>query len=110
MRISFIGGIGQVGKILEVKSWDDYDKRGAVKVKWKSGSCTNTYRVGAHGCVDVIYTQKTKATSGGKYYPDHLPVVAHVGETNQFLSYSEKVRYREQGKLFVKSKPLRVFR
>ncbi|XP_078314361.1 uncharacterized protein LOC111128440 isoform X2 [Crassostrea virginica] len=72
------GGIGQVGKILEMKSWDDYDKRGAVKVKWKSGSCTNTYRVGAHGCVDVIYTQKTKATSGGKYYPDHLPVVAHV--------------------------------
>lgn len=71
----FSGGEGQVGKILEVITWDGRYKRGGVKVQWKSDSSIREYRVGADGCVDVIYTQKTKVTSGGKYYPDHLPVV-----------------------------------
>ena len=56
-------------------SWDTRDSRGGVRVQWKSDSSIYEYRVGADGCVDVIYTVKTNATFGGNYYPDHLPVV-----------------------------------
>lgn len=76
MCISYSGGEGQVGEILEVVSWDTRDSRGCVKVQWKSDWTLGKYRVGADGCVDVICSNK--ATFGGKYYRDHLPV---VGET-----------------------------
>lgn len=56
-------------------TWAGKYHRGGVRVQWQTDSSVNEYRVGGEGCVDVIYTRKKSATSGGKYYPDHLPVV-----------------------------------
>lgn len=69
------GGEGEVGKIKAVVDWDKKFHRGGVKVLWKSDPGLKTYRVGGEGCVDVIYTRMKETATGGKYYPDHLPVV-----------------------------------
>lgn len=74
----YTGGEGEVGRIQEVVTWNKKYHRGGVKVMWKNDSSMSDYRVGAEGCVDIIFTRVKNATSGGKYYPDHLSVVGKI--------------------------------
>jgi hypothetical protein len=78
----YSGGEGEAGRIQEVVAWDKKFHRGGVKVQWKHDSTCKKYRVGGEGCVDVIYTCTKQTASGGKYYPDHLPVVGEEFCTN----------------------------
>lgn len=94
------GGEGQVGKIQKVITWAGKYHRGGVRVQWQTDSSVNEYRVGGEGCVDVIYTRKKSATSGGKYYPDHLPVVDVDKSGIIFLKPGDKVKVNLTVKAF----------
>ncbi|XP_048753764.2 E3 ubiquitin-protein ligase MIB2-like [Ostrea edulis] len=86
------GGEGEVGRIQEVVMWDKKFHRGGVRVQWKNDSTSKDYRVGGEGCVDVIYTRMKETASGGKYYPDHIPVVDVVNPGVILLKPGDKVR------------------
>lgn len=86
------GGEGEVGRIQEVVTWDKKFHRGGVKVMWKNDSTGKVYRVGGEGCVDVIYTRMKETASGGKYYPEHLPVVDVVNPGVILFKPGDKVR------------------
>ncbi|KAL5013169.1 hypothetical protein ScPMuIL_007439, partial [Solemya velum] len=62
---------------------------GAREVYWPIPKTTGSFRLGAEGCVDLIFTEPT---SGYKYYPDHLPVVDVVNPGMVCLVNGDKVR------------------
>ncbi|XP_056020573.1 E3 ubiquitin-protein ligase MIB2-like [Ostrea edulis] len=94
------GGEGEVGRIQEVVTWNKKYHRGGVKVMWKNDSSMSDYRVGAEGCVDIIFTRVKNATSGGKYYPDHLSVVDVEKSGIILLKSGDKVRVNLTQKAF----------
>lgn len=94
------GGEGQEGKIQEVVTWAGKYHRGGVRVQWQTDSSVKEYRVGGEGCVDVIYIRKESVTSGGKYYPDHLPVVDVDKPGIIFLKSGDKVQVNLTVKAF----------
>ncbi|XP_022903103.2 E3 ubiquitin-protein ligase MIB2 [Onthophagus taurus] len=70
------GGEGNVGEVMDIRGWDNESCRSVVNVKWVSGT-TNVYRLGHKGLCDVKFVE---ATSGGSYYPDHLPILGQNTE------------------------------
>ncbi|RWS07269.1 E3 ubiquitin-protein ligase MIB2-like protein, partial [Dinothrombium tinctorium] len=65
------GGEGKIGKVIDIRGWDNESRRSVANVMWASGS-TNVYRLGHKGKVDLKYVIDA---SGGYYYRDHLPVL-----------------------------------
>lgn len=65
------GGEGKVGKVIDIRGWDNESRRSVANVMWSSGS-TNVYRLGHKGKVDLKCMQSAE---GGKYYRDHLPIL-----------------------------------
>ncbi|XP_050306891.1 E3 ubiquitin-protein ligase MIB2 [Anthonomus grandis grandis] len=65
------GGEGKVGTVIDIRGWDNETSRSVVNIQWSSGN-TNVYRLGHKGICDIKFIQPT---SGGSYYPDHLPVL-----------------------------------
>lgn len=80
-----LGGQGSVGKILEVGTFTGGYYRGGVRVRWPSKPDNLVgYKVGAEGRVNLMAVSKT---SGGYYYPDHLPA---LGTNNSILTLSRQ--------------------
>ncbi|CAG2115647.1 unnamed protein product, partial [Medioppia subpectinata] len=65
------GGEGKVGKVIDIRGWDNESRRSVANVMWASGS-TNVYRVGHKGKVDLKYVVDS---AGPFYYRNHLPVL-----------------------------------
>ncbi|XP_023022675.2 E3 ubiquitin-protein ligase mind bomb 2 isoform X1 [Leptinotarsa decemlineata] len=65
------GGEGKLGIVLDIRGWDNESSRSVVNVRWYYGS-TNVYRLGHKGNCDIKFVE---SSSGGYYYPDHLPVL-----------------------------------
>lgn len=66
------GGDGQIGRVIDVRGWDDESARSVANVEWSSGS-TNVYRLGHKGKVDL---RVVHSTVGGSYFREALPVVS----------------------------------
>jgi hypothetical protein len=65
------GGPGKRGKIMEIGTFSGGHYRGGVRVRWDCKPDSQLgYKVGAEGKVDLVAKSKT---SGGSYYPEHLP-------------------------------------
>lgn len=64
-------GEGKVGRVLDIRGWDNESSRSVANVTWFSGA-TNVYRLGHKGNCDVQFVE---ASSGGQYYPEHLPIL-----------------------------------
>lgn len=60
-----------MGRVLDIRGWDNESSRSVVNVTWFSGS-TNVYRLGHKGYCDIKFVE---SSSGGYYYPEHLPVL-----------------------------------
>ncbi|XP_017770647.1 PREDICTED: E3 ubiquitin-protein ligase MIB2 [Nicrophorus vespilloides] len=73
------GGQGKVGKVLDIRGWDNESSRSVANVTWANGS-TNVYRLGHKGNCDIKYVE---AASGGRYYIEHLPILGHIVEQVQ---------------------------
>lgn len=58
------GGDGKVGRVLDVRGWDNESGNSVANVAWATGS-TNVYRVGHKGKVDLRLIQ---SSVGGSYY------------------------------------------
>ena len=71
VSLSFTGGEGKVGRVIDIRGWENESGRSVANVTWTSGN-TNVYRLGHKGKVDIKYTQEA---SGGTYYRDHLTVL-----------------------------------
>lgn len=67
------GGLGSVGRVVDIRGWDDDSGRSVATVTWPTGS-TNVYRLGYKGCVDLSCVEEAIA---GTYYKEHLP---HLGQ------------------------------
>ncbi|KAG5886403.1 hypothetical protein JTB14_030762 [Gonioctena quinquepunctata] len=65
------GGEGKIGVVLDIRGWDNESSRSVVNVRWQFGS-TNVYRLGHKGNCDIKFIE---SSSGGYYYPDHLPIL-----------------------------------
>ncbi|KAL1497181.1 hypothetical protein ABEB36_008180 [Hypothenemus hampei] len=74
------GGPGQIGRVIDIKEWNDESYRSIATVHWFSGS-TYMYRVGYKGICDI---QAVEPSSGGSYYPDHLPILDQQMEDEMF--------------------------
>ena len=68
------GGDGKVGRVVDIRGWDNESGRSVANVIWSSGS-TNVYRLGHKGKVDLKCVQ---ANSGGSYYVTHLPILGRA--------------------------------
>ncbi|XP_060077596.1 E3 ubiquitin-protein ligase mind-bomb-like isoform X2 [Ylistrum balloti] len=88
------GREGEIGTVTKLKDWKNHSQRGGVSVMWKSTKEEHLHRLGGEGCVDVVFTRSKQATSGGKYYPEHLPLVDVVNKGNftVALKPSDKVK------------------
>lgn len=88
------GGEGEIGTVTKIKAWNKQSDRGGVSVLWKSTKEEHLHRLGGEGCVDVIFTGSKQAKSGGKYYPEHLPLVDVVNKGNYTVALkpSDKVQ------------------
>lgn len=64
-----VGGEGKVGKVVDIRGWDNESGRSVASVTWSNGT-TNVYRMGHKGKVDLKYVSDGQ---GGFYYKDHLP-------------------------------------
>ena len=69
------GGIGKIGKVLEIHGWDSESERSVATVLWPSTNIQNVYRLGHKGKVDLKVPPGQPAAVCGTYYPDHLPVL-----------------------------------
>ncbi|XP_066147200.1 E3 ubiquitin-protein ligase MIB2 [Euwallacea fornicatus] len=78
------GGEGKVGRVVDVRGWDNESNRSVVNVHWLSGS-RNVYRLGHKGICDI---KCVEPSSGGTYYPEHLPVLGQ----NVELAVSKPIR------------------
>ncbi|CAG0880694.1 unnamed protein product [Cyprideis torosa] len=65
------GGPGKVGRVVDIRGWDNDSEFSVANVVWSSGS-TNVYRVGHKGKVDLKLVQPA---AGGLYYKDQLPIL-----------------------------------
>ncbi|KAF7267945.1 hypothetical protein GWI33_018888 [Rhynchophorus ferrugineus] len=65
------GGEGKIGQVLDIRGWDNETSRSVANVKWFTGS-TNVYRLGHKGICDIKFVEPS---SGGTYYPEHLPIL-----------------------------------
>jgi len=65
------GGDGKVGRVIDIRGWDNESGQSVGNVAWTSGS-TNVYRIGHKGKVDLRLVQ---ASTGGRYYRESLPVL-----------------------------------
>lgn len=63
--------LGKVGRVLDIRGWDNESSRSVANVQWFSGN-TNVYRLGHKGNCDIKFIE---SSSGGHYYPEHLPVL-----------------------------------
>lgn len=63
------GGEGKVGKVVDIRGWDQESGRSVASVTWSNGT-TNVYRMGHKGKVDLKYVSDGQ---GGYYYKEHLP-------------------------------------
>ncbi|KAH1024185.1 E3 ubiquitin-protein ligase MIB2 [Dendroctonus ponderosae] len=70
------GGDGKIGKVVDIRGWDTESARSVAKVHWFSGK-TNVYRLSHKGICDIQYIEPS---SGGNYYPDHLPILGQILE------------------------------
>ncbi|XP_033764387.1 E3 ubiquitin-protein ligase MIB2-like isoform X2 [Pecten maximus] len=88
------GGEGEMGKVTNLKEWNKQSQRGGASVLWKSTKEEHLHRLGGEGCVDIIFTGSKQAKSGGKYYPEHLPLVDVVNKGNYTVALkpSDKVQ------------------
>lgn len=66
---------GKIGKVVDIRGWDTESARSVAKVHWFSGK-TNVYRLAHKGICDIHYIEPS---SGGNYYPDHLPILGRNG-------------------------------
>lgn len=64
-------GDNKVGRVMEIRGWDNESCRSVANVLWITGS-TNVYRLGHKGNVDLKYLV---ASVGGYYYKNHMPVL-----------------------------------
>ncbi|KAF5271379.1 hypothetical protein FQA39_LY08177 [Lamprigera yunnana] len=105
------GGEGKVGKVLDIRGWDNESSRSVANVTWISGS-TNVYRLGHKGNCDVKFIE---SVTGGSYYSKHLPILGHtleqsvvrpvctgpspfsVGDKVQVIVSVEELRAMQQG-------------
>ncbi|CAH0558346.1 unnamed protein product [Brassicogethes aeneus] len=71
------GGEGKMGKVLDIRGWDNESSRSVANVAWFSGS-TNVYRLGHKGNCDV---KCVEGSQGGLYYPEHLPVLGQGADS-----------------------------
>ncbi|XP_057380632.1 E3 ubiquitin-protein ligase MIB2-like [Daphnia carinata] len=65
------GGEGKIGRVVDLRGWDNESGRSVANVAWASGS-TNVYRLGHKGKVDL---KCVHAAVGGYYYREALPVL-----------------------------------
>lgn len=65
------GGEGRIGKVTDIRGWDNESGRSVANVTWTKGS-TNVYRLGHKGKVDL---RCVKPAFGGYYYREHLPIL-----------------------------------
>ncbi|CAG9771297.1 unnamed protein product [Ceutorhynchus assimilis] len=68
------GGEGKIGKVVDIRGWDNESSRSVANVHWFSGS-TNVYRLGHKGICDIKFVEPS---SGGSYYPEHLPILGQT--------------------------------
>lgn len=62
---------GKMGRVLDIRGWDNESSRSVANVTWFSGA-TNVYRLGHKGNCDIKFIE---SSSGGSYYPEHLPIL-----------------------------------
>uniref|UniRef100_A0A8C1Y4Z4 E3 ubiquitin-protein ligase MIB2 n=1 Tax=Cyprinus carpio TaxID=7962 RepID=A0A8C1Y4Z4_CYPCA len=89
------GGEGKVGKVVDIRGWDQESGRSVASVTWSSGT-TNVYRMGHKGKVDLKYVSDVQ---GGYYYKEHLPKLgknqlskAHIYQ-KKYLDYLQDFWY-----------------
>ncbi|XP_065127400.1 E3 ubiquitin-protein ligase MIB2 isoform X3 [Paramisgurnus dabryanus] len=70
------GGEGKVGKVVDIRGWDQESGRSVASVTWSNGT-TNVYRMGHKGKVDLKYVSDVQ---GGFYYKEHLPKLGEHAE------------------------------
>ncbi|XP_062855241.1 E3 ubiquitin-protein ligase MIB2 isoform X2 [Trichomycterus rosablanca] len=70
------GGEGKIGKVVDIRGWDQESGRSVASVTWSSGT-TNVYRMGHKGKVDLKYVCDGQ---GGYYYKEHLPKLGEHAE------------------------------
>ena len=68
------GNRGNIGKVIDIRGWDNESGRSVATVTWPSGS-TNVYRLGYKGCVDLCFSE---AALCGTYYKEHLPILGQL--------------------------------
>lgn len=73
-----VGGEGKVGKVVDIRGWDNESGRSVASVTWSNGT-TNVYRMGHKGKVDLKYVSDGQ---GGFYYKDHLPKLGRLFSLN----------------------------
>lgn len=94
------GGPGKKGKITDVGTFTGGHYRGGVRVRWDHQPDNQLgYKVGAEGKVDLIAKSKT---SGGTYYPEHIPRLDVVNPDHIHLKKSDKVKVAVDLDLFKK--------
>ncbi|OWF54450.1 E3 ubiquitin-protein ligase mind-bomb-like isoform X2 [Mizuhopecten yessoensis] len=88
------GGEGEIGIVTKLKEWNSHSQRGGVSISWKNAKEEHLHRLGGEGCVDVIFNRSKQSKSGGKYYPEHLPLVDVVNKGNYTVALkpSDKVQ------------------
>ncbi|VEN54035.1 unnamed protein product, partial [Callosobruchus maculatus] len=80
------GGEGQIGRVIDIRGWDNVGcSRSVASVQWMCGA-TNIYRLGHKGEVDLKFVEPA---SGGFYYPEHLPVLGHSIEEHPPRAYRQ---------------------
>ncbi len=73
------GGDGKIGRVVDIRGWDNESGRSVANVAWASGS-TNVYRLGHKGKVDL---KLVHAAVGGFYYREALLVLGLPDSTNR---------------------------
>uniref|UniRef100_A0AAR2LQD7 E3 ubiquitin-protein ligase MIB2 n=1 Tax=Pygocentrus nattereri TaxID=42514 RepID=A0AAR2LQD7_PYGNA len=73
------GGEGKIGKVVDIRGWDQESGRSVASVTWSNGT-TNVYRMGHKGKVDLKYVSDGQ---GGYYYKEHLPKLGEHAELHR---------------------------
>ncbi|KAF2368488.1 Ankyrin repeat-containing domain [Trinorchestia longiramus] len=66
------GGVGEIGRVTEIRGWDGESSRSVASVVWGSSGVNNVYRLGHKGKVDLKCEQPATC---GHVYINHLPVL-----------------------------------
>lgn len=80
LLLSQTGGEGKIGKVVDIRGWDQESGRSVASVTWSNGT-TNVYRMGHKGKVDLKYVSDGQ---GGYYYKEHLPKLGVNGGVSSF--------------------------